>query len=224
VEQLRTLILSGALPPRQTLRQIEVSERLGVSRTPLREAFRLLEREGFVRISNGNNTLEVVGPSVEEMIELYQVREVIDGLAARLAAQRGVPEDALANLGHLIDEMRKLDSGENWPQRAALHADFHAGIAELSGNRHMEGQISMIRFTAQMLARNLSEIAGTAPDTLASSLNQGEQDHLAILDAIRAGDGRRAETVARKHIRKTMSSPLLRPARRAQATGATTAG
>src|SRR2546421_8066869 len=149
VEQLRTLILSGALPPGQSLRQIEVSERLGVSRTPLREAFRVLEREGFVRISNGNNTLEVVGPSPEEMIELYQVREVIDGLAARLSAQRGAPADALDRLSDLVDEMRELDTAEKGPWRAALHADFHAGIAELSGNQHVVGQVPMIRFTAQ---------------------------------------------------------------------------
>src|SRR5438093_10908651 len=91
-DRLRSLILDGTLPPGQPLLQISLSEQLGVSRTPLREALRVLENEGFVRISNGNNTLEVVELSPQEMVEMYELREVVDGLAARLAAKRGIDQ------------------------------------------------------------------------------------------------------------------------------------
>ncbi|MCX4095608.1 GntR family transcriptional regulator [Nocardia sp. alder85J] len=209
VERLRTLILSGELPPGHTLLQIELCERLGVSRTPLREAFRRLEREGFARPSNGNNTLEVVSLTPDDLRNHYQVREVVDGLAARLAAKRGVEAEHLDRLRGLVDHMRTFDSGKNWPRRAALHADLHANIAELSGNRQVVAQIPMIRFTAQMLSLNLNTIGTESPETIAALLGEGENDHREILDAIEAGQGQRAERAARRHIRKTMSSLLI---------------
>src|SRR4029453_5215247 len=88
--RLRQMIVDGTLSAGQPLLQIELSKKLGVTRPPLRGAFRVLEHEGFVRATNGNNTLEVIGLSNEEMTEIYQYREVIDGLAARLAAKRGI--------------------------------------------------------------------------------------------------------------------------------------
>jgi GntR family transcriptional regulator of vanillate catabolism len=209
VDQLRTLILAGDLPPGQTLPQIELSERLGVSRTPLREAFRILEHEGFVRMSNSNNTLEVVDLTIDEMIQLYQMREVIDGLAARLAAARR-DERALHRLDGILEAMTQFGSAEDWPHRAMMHADFHACIAEMSGNQHVIAQLPMIRLSSQMLSRKLGSMDVDAPVLRADMVEESQQDHVAILDALRAGDARRAETVARRHIRKTLRSRLLK--------------
>ncbi|MCX4095607.1 GntR family transcriptional regulator [Nocardia sp. alder85J] len=213
VDQLRTLILGGALPPGQTLQQRALAAQLGVSRTPLREALYILAEEGFLRSSNGHNTLEVINHSAEEMVELYQFREVIDGLAARLAARRGVSEADLADLGRIVDEMHSLTVTADWPRRAALHADLHAGIAELSGNPHVAAHVPMIRFTAQMRARNLDNFQDVDPVRLRDLVEQGEAEHLELLAAIRDQDGRRAETLARRHIRKSVTSPPIRPAR-----------
>jgi len=207
--RLRNLILDGALPPGKPLLQLDLCEQLGVSRTPLREAFRVLESEGFVRVSNGNKTLEVVELSVDDMLELYAFREVIDGLAARLAAQRGVSPSRLAELRALLETMRD-QVGQAGFVRAASHANFHAALAELSGNKYVIGQIPMIRLTAQMLARRMRSLAGSAPSHSAEMLEEGEDDHMGVLVAIEAGDGRQAETIARRHIRKTMRSSLLR--------------
>src|SRR5579862_4729146 len=107
-DRLRSMIIDGTLAPGTTLLQIDLAERLGVSRTPLREAFRILEYEGFVRIANGNKTLEVVDLSDDDIIELYQFREVIDGLAARLAAKRGISDADYEMLMGRIDEMHSL--------------------------------------------------------------------------------------------------------------------
>ena len=207
--RLRNLILDGGLPPGKPLLQLDLCERLGVSRTPLREAFRILESEGLVRVSNGNKTLEVINLTVSEMLELYAVREVIDGLAARLAAQRGVPAARLEQLRQLLTIMRK-EAGTASVSRAIAHADFHAGLAEVSGNRHVVNQMPLIRLTAQMLSRRMQSLAEAAPGHSAEMLEEGEDDHLAVLAAIEAGDGRLAETIARRHIRKTMRSELLR--------------
>jgi GntR family transcriptional regulator of vanillate catabolism len=207
VDHLRSLILGGDLAPGQTLLPIDLAARLEVSRTPLREAFRILEHEGFVRTSNGNNTLEVVDLTTEELVALYQVREVVDGLAARLAAQRSVAAPNLDRLEAMLLDMRTMT--DDWPRGGTVHAAFHGGIAELSGNRHVRAQLPMIRFTAQVLARRLRTLSTAAPAASADLIAEGEADHFEILDAVRNGDGPRAERIARRHIRKTMRSALL---------------
>ena len=206
---LRRLIIDGTLKPGELLLQNNLSERLGVSRTPLREAFRVLEREGFVRISNGNKTLEVIELTPADMIELYQMREVVDGLAARLAAQRGITDHDHARLVALIEQMSKSSSPMVPSDRAEAHAELHSAIAELSGNRHVISQIPMIRLTAQMLARRLHALQGEAPKITADMIEQGADDHLRVVAAIKAGDAAAAEAIARRHIQKTMRSPLL---------------
>src|SRR6516165_7232404 len=102
---LRDLILRGQLAPGTPLLQVQLAERLGVSRTPLREAFRILERDGLLRISNGNKTVEVIELDRQHLIETYQVREVIDGLAARLAAAHGLSERSANRMEQAIDRM-----------------------------------------------------------------------------------------------------------------------
>jgi GntR family transcriptional regulator of vanillate catabolism len=205
-DRLRSLILDGTLPPGQQLLQITLSEQLGVSRTPLREALRVLENEGFVRIVNGNNTLEVIDLSPEDMIELYELREVIDGLAARLAAKRGIDKGTSKELRAALDDMRAATEPFDATRRAAAHARFHALLAEASGNRHVIAQSPMIRLTAQMLARRLSQYRKDEPTYSAETLEEGEDDHLAVIEAIEAGDARGAEASARRHIRKTIKS------------------
>jgi GntR family transcriptional regulator, vanillate catabolism transcriptional regulator len=211
IARLRTMIIDGALPPGTTLLQIDLAQKLGVSRTPLREAFRILEHEGLVRVTNGNKTLEVVEPSREDMVELYQFREVIDGLAARLAAKIGISEsDYLVLKGHL-DRMHAIDENAvpDGSARAAAHAAFHAGVAELSGNRMVMNQVPMIRMTSQMLARRITGLGTVEPDVTAMLLREGESDHRAVLEAIRSNSGTEAEAIARRHIRRTIRSELV---------------
>jgi DNA-binding GntR family transcriptional regulator len=212
VSRLRTMIIDGTLAPKTTLLQIELAEKLGVSRTPLREAFRVLEHEGFVRATNGNKTLEVVDLTDEEMLELYQFREVVDGLAARLAAKRGISEADFDRLNGYIEQMAALSPSRprEAVERAAAHAAFHVTIAELSDNRMVVNQIPMIRLTSQMLTRRISELGSAAPDTTSALLGEGEFDHRAVLDAIKNGGGADAEALARRHIRRTMRSELVR--------------
>jgi GntR family transcriptional regulator of vanillate catabolism len=206
---LRRAIVDGILPPGQALLQGDLSEKLGISRTPLREALRVLEREGFVRVSNGNKTLEVIDLTAADMLEVYQFREVIDGLAARLAARRALAEQSHAHLVGLVDQMARTSASTTPSTRADAHAEFHSAIALLSGNRYVVGQIPMIRLTAQMLARALQTLQLEDPAVGADMIEQGADDHQAIIEAIRTGDAGAAESIARRHIRKTMQSPLL---------------
>ncbi|SNQ45270.1 conserved hypothetical protein [Frankia canadensis] len=210
--RLRSMIIDGTLEPGTTLLQIELAEKLGVSRTPLREAFRILEYEGFVRVTNGNKTLEVVELTNDDIVELYQFREVIDGLAARLAAKRGISDADYEMLSGRIDEMHSYDPSapRDGAARAAAHAAFHVRIVELSRNRLVINQAPMVRLTSQMLARRIAELGTEEPAVTANLLSEGEVDHRAVLEAIRRGGASDAETIARRHIRRTMRSELVR--------------
>src|SRR4051794_34839107 len=106
-DRLRSMIVSGELLPGHPLLQIQLSERLGVSRTPLREAFRILERDGLVRVSNGNQTVEVTEMTPTEITEIYQIREALDGLAARLLASTGMTAEVEKSLSQSITKMDK---------------------------------------------------------------------------------------------------------------------
>ncbi|MBV9661569.1 MAG: GntR family transcriptional regulator [Acidimicrobiales bacterium] len=207
-DRLRTLILDGSLLPGQPLLQAHLSERLGISRTPLREALRILESEGFLHVVNGNKTLEVVELTPTHMVELYQFREVIDGLAARLAARRGLDAAASQRMHERLAKITASSSALDPIRRAAHHADFHAALAEASGNRYVITQIPMIRLTAQMLARRMSQLHTEQPAFGSELREEGVADHTAVLAAIESRDARAAEATARRHIRKTIRTIL----------------
>jgi GntR family transcriptional regulator of vanillate catabolism len=216
--RIRDLILDGTLPPRQPLLQVELCSLLGVSRTPLREAFRILERDGFIRPANGNKTMEVVEVTLDEMFEMYVFREIIDGLAARLAAERGLSAGEIDMLRNLLETLRDRAHSPGG-ERATAHALFHASIAEMSGNRYVISQIPVIRLTAQVLSRPVRLHAMSAPARNAALIDEGDDDHNGVLDAIVDRDPDRAESIARRHIRKTIGSGLLdQPPTRSRAT------
>jgi len=206
--RLRNLILDGTLVPRQRLLQTSLAEELGVSRTPLREALRVLQHEGFVEFVDGNKTLAVVDFSTDDLLEIYELREAVDGLAARLAAQRGITRATGKRLRGALAEFQGAVDPRAITRRAAAHADFHATIAQSSGNRHVVAQIPMIRFTAQMGTRYVQNLDEDARSRALAGIEQGEGSHLAILQSIEGGDAGTAERAARLHIRETIETIL----------------
>jgi DNA-binding GntR family transcriptional regulator len=204
-EYLRELILSGEIPPGTQLFQIELAEQLGVSRTPLREAFRILERDGLIRISNGNKTVEVVRLADEDAIELYQVREVLDGLAARLAAKNGPSKAMEKRLAGDLTKMEASIDPVNLSRYSVAHADFHLGIVEASGNARLLAMAPMIRLSSQMVLSRRMQVESSSKNaqTIDSLLMIGTADHRQIFEAIMAGDAHGAESAARRHVAAT---------------------
>jgi GntR family transcriptional regulator of vanillate catabolism len=212
--RLRELILTDQLEPGVLIRQVELAERLGVSRTPLREAFRILESDGLVRTSNGNNTMEVVKLSVEEIRQLYEVREVIDGLAARLLAERRLTRQQTDDLRASLEVMHTSSNPYDQTRFGPAHSRFHCGICEACGNQRLQSYQSIIRLSSQSLARRLAAMSSDVAaeeerEFVRMALAEAERDHREIFELIAAGDGRAAEVAARKHIRRTMRSELL---------------
>jgi GntR family transcriptional regulator of vanillate catabolism len=209
--RLREMIISGKLPPGRQLLQIELADQLGVSRTPLREAFRVLESDGLVRVSNRNGTIEVVTYQPDDLREMYEIREVIDGLAARLAARQGLSKEAQAEFTRLLAEMRKSSRPYNPRRRTESHAAFHSLVIECSGNNRLTGFIPLVRTSSAALFLPFIEDPSAAAlvndgklVTHQDAMDGAQQFHEQIAAAIIEGDERKAETVARRHILQSL--------------------
>jgi GntR family transcriptional regulator of vanillate catabolism len=211
--RLRDMIISGELKPGTQLLQTELAGRLGISRTPLREAFRILESDGLVRTKNMNRTIEVTTITSADLTEMYEIREVIDGLAARLAAESGVSQQVERELRALVAEMRAAGSPYDPARRTAAHSKFHALIAESCGNRRVHAFLPLIRASSAALylpfiddPSALQMVRDGRLVSHAEILESAQQHHEAIVDAIAARDARRAESTARRHIARTLKS------------------
>jgi DNA-binding GntR family transcriptional regulator len=190
-DHLREEILSGRLQPGAELAEVALSEQLGVSRGPIREAMGRLAAEGLVTVRPRRGAV-VRSLSKDEFLELYQVREALEIMAVRLAVPRLGPDD-LAALQSLIDRMgRHAERGEVGEFFEANGA-FHTQLVAASGNRKLQelyGQLvsQMGRFRMRSL-------------TLRGNLQRSVAEHAAILRAARRGDVDRTAHLMSEHIR-----------------------
>jgi DNA-binding GntR family transcriptional regulator len=193
-DELRERIYSGDYALGTKLRQETLAEELQVSRTPLREAMRVLESEGLLHSEPGRG-VRVVSADVTKLLRAYRLREVIDGLACRLAAE--CPDaERRASLAERIDPQEvALDP---WDPGAYTRENvaFHIAIMEIADNEYVLAQKRMVRMTSQVF----TPVALLEFDNARTAVNQ----HYEIVDAIARGDGEAAERVGRAHIRTTI--------------------
>ena len=191
---LRERIYAGVYAPDEKLRQEQLAADLEISRTPLREALRVLESEGLVRSEPGRG-VRVVTVDATTLLAGYEVREVLDGLAARLASRR-VDEVDLRSLEELLDtQLAALDESDIGAYTRANVA-FHTQIVDVAGNSFVAAQLSLIPLTAQVFtpARRIAMLRA----------RESVGEHRRILAAIASGDEVEAEAAARAHIRVTI--------------------
>jgi DNA-binding GntR family transcriptional regulator len=199
VEHLRLLILHGDIEPGESLKQEELAERLGVSRTPLREAFRILERDGLVEAGARTNTVRVVELSPQDAVDLYQVRGALDAVAARLAAERRPANEAqVVGLARYVTEMADAMRPFDTRRYTDAHVAFHLGIVAASGNKRLQQLESVFRISAQMLYRRIG--------TNVERMERSNGEHREILTAISEGDPVTAERRAREHIERAIEA------------------
>ena len=205
--QLRDMILAGNLPPGMRLRQVDLAGRMGISRTPLREALMKLEQEGLLTLlpRGGVRVLELDAAGA---VELYELREVLDGLAARLAAQRINGQGVKALRGY-VKKMEASLPKKNAHAWFVNHAGFHEEIFRCSGNARALALVSTVRLSIQ----RFHQLLLTTPDRLEIALGE----HVETLRAIEAGDAERAEATARHHIASAREVALIVMREREQA-------
>lgn len=188
---IREAILTGVLTPPAWLREDELATALRVSRTPVREALRRLADEGLTQhVANRGSVVSPV--TTEEVLAVYAVREVLEGLAARSAAQRRPPG--------FVDELnrihqRMVDERDGDPQvMAELSFEFHAAIRAAAGNPYLTRFLIHAEQVVRRFGRNTFAPAGRPDEAL--------EEHFGLLQAIVSGDAELAEQRATEHMRK----------------------
>lgn len=182
---LRQGIVERRWRPGEPLSEQALADELGMSRTPIREAFRGLRRDGLVQTIPGRGTF-VVSLSAEELRELYEFREVLEGQAARLAAERATEGE--------LDDLRAIDArgrhADGSDELLALGVEFHELVAQMSRNRRISEALYGLEHqthAARILGYRLM------PGIWA--------EHTGIVEAIVKRDAEQAERLGRAHIR-----------------------
>jgi DNA-binding GntR family transcriptional regulator len=191
-ERLREAILHGELSPRQHLRESELSERLQVSRGPVRDAFTLLEREGLVR-SSRNRGVSVVEFASSDLQEIFTLRSALEPLAISLAVRRGNAGD-LAELDARLAEMTAAFARRiNERDAARLDVEFHDAIYRAARHQRLYSAWEQIRSPTYwfMLSRNVA-----SPDWREETV----KGHASLVTIIKAGDENAAVEMIKEHI------------------------
>lgn len=187
-ERLREEIQHGTLEPGTRLRQNDVAQRFGVSTTPVREAFAQLQAEGLVRIDPHRGAV-VFHPTVDDVLEFYEIREALEGLAVSHAIPR-LRKDVARELGSVIDRMRRTEDARTWLR---LNDEFHLRLYESAGRPRLSGLIDNLRDAS---APYIYMFVASRP------LDQrSNEEHQEILDACVRGDPDDAQRAIRQHLR-----------------------
>lgn len=193
---LRERIINGELTPGQKLTEQDLSASLGVSRTPVREALRLLLGEYLVekRTSGGFN---VTGISAQDLTETYNVRALLEGLMARDATMKATLED-FSELHALLDDMHAAEpDGEAVAQ---VSRRFHGQIASIAANRWAESALRQLNSQIDRY-RTLAAHGRRRP-------HESVVEHIDILTAMEQGDSMRAESLMRLHVEASAGPAL----------------
>ena len=189
-------IETGALAPGARLRETELADRLNVSRTPVREALRLLEADGLVA-HQPRQGAAVRSLDYAEVMELYEMRAVLEGAAARLAA-RVASDVELSELAALNDDFAAASGDQS--RASAANRQFHRALQNAAKNRFLARALDGLEKTLMILG----------PSTLNDPHRSAAavQEHAAILAALVAHDGAAAEAAMRSHIQAAQCARL----------------
>ena len=188
--KLREDILSGKYEENEELKEVAIGEDLGVSRTPVREAFRQLELEGLIQIIP-NKGAYVTGITEKDVKDIYMIRSLLEGLCARWATEH-ITQEQLAEMEENIYLSKFHAQKGHLEQLAELDNRFHDIMYEACDSKILEHQLKDFHQYVLRVRRK----------TLASK-NRGpksNEEHEEILQAIKAGDGERAEQLANRHM------------------------
>lgn len=189
--RLKDLIRSRVLVPGQRVREAEIADMTKVSRTPVREAMNRLISEGLLALSPARG-FAVAELDKQQVIELYALREFLEGASARLAAQHA-SEPELAAMRDLLEESRRIDDAD-YERHAAVNREFHSRISDAAHNRYLHRALAQMSDSLLLVPGTTFEMKGRA--------QQVYTEHRAILDAMDARHADHAEVAAREHIRK----------------------
>jgi DNA-binding GntR family transcriptional regulator len=195
-QQLKHAIRNGTLAPGTRVREIEIADRFGFSRTPAREAIRRLETEGLISFVPRHGAV-ISKLDHQATMELYDLREILEGSAAGFAARHASPAE--------IEELEELIAAE--PELAArpdqladLNQLFHSALYRAAHNRYLERALLGLRDSMALLGGTSLKVSGR--------FETAHAEHMAIVSAIAQRNVEDAERAARTHIRNAQRARL----------------
>ncbi len=192
VDELRRRIVSNELPPGSRLRESEFAEEFHVSRARVRDAFAILEQRGLIeRIPNKGAVVMRLGP--DSILELFEVREVLEAQMVRLATERAAPESWDRLLEIFGDELAQAVAENDLDAYRAAIAEFRRQCTNAAENETLRELLDSIYDRVQVMTRRLVLVPGRAAE--------GFRQHREILRAMRRGDAALAERLKRENIR-----------------------
>lgn len=190
--ELEHLILTGELKPGERLNEIQLSARFGTSRGPLREATRSLQGKGLVDIIR-NRGVFVRALSIEEALEIYEVRAALFGLAGRLLVDR-LDDKILSTLTDLVNRMDEIAAAGNFDSYYPVNLEFHEYLVASTGNDTLRREYtSFVNKLHLFRARNLVQAGG---------LSVSNREHRAMVDALASGNRERAQEAFFRHVER----------------------
>lgn len=193
-QKIREDILSGKYVENEELKEAAIGAEYGVSRTPVREALRQLELEGLVKIVP-NKGAYVTGISKQDIRDIYVIRSYLEGLAARWACEN-ITEAEIENIEEIVYLSEFHAKKKHYEQMVELDNRFHECIYKASGSKILEHELTMFHHYVERIRKKFIQKEERAM--------RSNEEHTAILEAIRQRDGNRAETLAHEHIIKTI--------------------
>ena len=205
------LVAGGTLRPGQHLVESDLARQLGVSRQPVREALHRLEAEGWVDLRPSQGAFVHV-PTEQEVDQLLDVRELLEGATARLAARAATPE-AVAGLRATWQEGMTAVEGGDVAAAVAANNAFHAAVAAVAGNTVLKELSEIVGRRVRWHYRQVAPVRG----------HESWAEHAELVAAIEAGDEDRAAALARVHTDRTRTAyhrPVTAAAEAAEVTAA----
>jgi DNA-binding GntR family transcriptional regulator len=197
-ERLRTLIIEGDLAPGARLNERELSERLGVSRTPLREAFRMLAADGLL-VQLPNRGAQVVSLSREDARHAFEVMAALEGLSGELAAAR-VSDADIAELRALQEEMEQAHARRDLPNYYRVNRAIHDRINAIASNpilthtfRTLNARLHALRFRSNLVQ---------------AKWDKAVKEHREMVEALAARNGEKLRDLLVKHLRNKQRGVL----------------
>jgi DNA-binding GntR family transcriptional regulator len=197
-DALREAILDGLIPASTWLREEDIAAELQLSRTPVREAIRRLTSEGLA-VRMPNHGTQVAPMAMEDILAVYTVRENLEGLAARLAAQRA-SESLRVRLREIHERFKAAAADGDAARLSELNLEFHRAIREATDNRYLERFLTLVEHAVRRFRSSTFENPRRMDATV--------YEHESILNAIVNGMPEDAEVHARSHMRRAREARL----------------
>lgn len=190
-DALESEILKGELERGETLSENRISARLGVSRTPVREALQRLEQEGLVKTEPGKGAV-VLGISTGDLLDIYEIRIRIEGLAARYAA-RSITDEQIAEMRGVVELQEFFAAKGDFRSLRDLDSKFHSMIYDFCTSRILTDTLNSLHHKIERFRRMSMELGGRG--------SLSTEEHREICEALASRDEDRAEALLIEHVK-----------------------